>query len=70
VLLLLDSAASHPRESALTSSNGLINASVLLFSFTAIVQLMDQEVIASMKQCYRRLANEDGSIIAFKEKDC
>jgi hypothetical protein len=27
-------------------------------------------VIASMKQCYRRLANEDGSIIAFKEKDC
>jgi hypothetical protein len=70
VLLLLDSAASHPRESVLTSSNGLFSVRVLLFSFTAVVQLMDQGVIASMKQCYRSLADEGGIIIAFKEKEC
>jgi hypothetical protein len=51
-VLLLYNAPSHPRESILTSDNGLkvvVFAPPLPPNVTAIIQPMDQGVVASMK---------------------
>jgi hypothetical protein len=67
-VLLLDSAPSNPTESILTSDDGLIVVKFLLPSVTAIIQPMDQRVIASVKQRYwsnllRTPVNENDNII-------
>jgi hypothetical protein len=68
-VLLIDNDPSHPRDSVLTSDDGLIIVKFLPPNVTAIIQPMDQGVIASMKQCYqadlRTIADEGNSIIAF-----
>jgi hypothetical protein len=71
-LLLIDSASSDPRNSILTSNNGL-SIRFLPPSITAVMQSMDQGEMASMKRCYeadllRTLADEDISITALWKK--
>jgi hypothetical protein len=52
-MLLPDSAPSHPRENIISSDNGLIIVKFFLPIVTVVIQLTDQEVIASMKQYYQ-----------------
>jgi hypothetical protein len=73
VVLLLDNAPSHSRQSLLTSDDGLIIVTFLPPNVTAIIQPMDQGVIASMKCCYwayllRTFAAEDDNITASWKK--
>jgi hypothetical protein len=73
-VVLLDNAHFHPRDSVLTSADGLIVVKFLppMLQLT-IVHPMGQGVIASMKQHYqsdlfRTLANEDDNMIASWKK--
>lgn len=52
-VLLIDNAPSHPNTSVLKSSDGQIFAHFLPPNVTALIQPMDQGVIATMKRTYR-----------------
>jgi hypothetical protein len=73
-VLLLDSAPSHPREGILTSNDDHIVVNFLPPNVTAILQPMNQGVIATMKRHFwadllRTLADEDNSIKALWKKN-
>lgn len=52
-VLLLDNAPSHPNERVLRSDDGMIFVKYLPPNVTALIQPMDQGVIAAMKKIYR-----------------
>lgn len=52
-VLLLDNAPSHPNENVLKSDDGQIFVKYLPPNVTALIQPMDQGVIAAMKKVYR-----------------
>uniref|UniRef100_H3AS01 HTH CENPB-type domain-containing protein n=1 Tax=Latimeria chalumnae TaxID=7897 RepID=H3AS01_LATCH len=52
-VLLLDNAPAHPNENVLRSNDGKIFVKYLLPNVTALIQPMDQGVIATMKRHYR-----------------
>jgi len=52
-ILLLDNASAHPGESVLKSEDGNFFVKFLPPNVTALIQPMDQGVIASMKKRYR-----------------
>lgn len=52
-VLLIDNAPSHPGENVLKSTDGNFFASYLPPNVTALIQPMDQGVIAAMKKIYR-----------------
>jgi hypothetical protein len=76
VVLLLDNAPCHTRDSTLTSEYCLIIVQFLPSEVTAIIQPMDQAMIVSMKQCYRtgllrNLADKDDTITGlWKKNEC
>lgn len=53
-VLFIDNAPSHPSESVLKSSDGNIFVQFLPKNVTALIQPMDQGVIATMKRMYRK----------------
>ena len=54
VLLLFDNAPAHPSTSKLQSRDGNVMTEFLPPNTTSIIQLMDQEILESMKRWYKK----------------
>lgn len=53
-ILLIDNCSTHPNEEELKSSDGKIITKFLPPNVTSLIQPMDQEVLQTIKSCYRR----------------
>lgn len=72
-VLVLDNAPSHPSEASLKSDDGKIFVKYLPPNVTALIQPMDQGVIASFKKMYRtdvlrKLIEEENDLKTFLKK--
>lgn len=74
VVLLLDNAPTHPKQETLERENGRFRVQYLPPNVTALIQPMDQAVMATLKKRYRktileqRLINFQGTVKEFLKK--